>query len=462
MVSIDTNATPNATAVTIATCGYIFRRGASKGTQCSRCVSASGAKFCSIHVKKVLDVQKFPTEIMRCIVSSVQDKTLKLAFQRLCKLAATCREYRGIVNEQCQVIYDGLNISPDRDDIMTRENMSAKRRLHLLLESGCTRCGTPRITKVHWPFPLRVCQACIRQITVPDYILETKYKLYQYSGARYIECTGWNRFNGETVYRAYLIKDVERDVGATLDHLQATIDERNTTHIAEIASALDTTVADLKRICCQYMSKNYYFPNKRELIMHYWRGLAKNVLQDRGYQRPVFATEYDIANRVVTREDYDGFISMLQNQDAALVDKMRRQEYENQVKNVASVLYAMLKQDYYFSSVPLQLVIPAFFTRNWTNDTIETLQNDLPVLKLAVANFMEANKLVLPFTNKIGINIARQMMQYPMRQARIPAFMAAWYNFYRIDRSDRVHINTWQELVDLVNSTPAIAGGVAG
>ena len=151
-------------AKTRAPCGYVFRRGARKGATCTR-GCGPGGKFCTIHVSRVLDVQMFPTEIMRCIVANVHDNTAKQTFARMCSLGGTCKEYREIVADQCKTLYEGLvgggGLDPVNDRVLAAEGMSYKRRLHLLLESGCMRCGAPRITKVHWPFPIRACKGCM-------------------------------------------------------------------------------------------------------------------------------------------------------------------------------------------------------------------------------------------------------------------------------------------------------------
>ena len=436
----------------VAQCAYMFRRGASKGTRCVRgCTPDGSSKFCTIHVGKVMDVQLFPTEIMRCIVSSVNDKNgIKATFARLCKLGATCKEYKNVVEEHCCTIYQGLAIDPQKHAIMDQEGMSIKRRLHLLLESGCTRCNTPRITKVHWPFPLRLCQSCIRAITVPDYILENRYKLMDYSGARYIECTGWNRFNGETMYHAYLIKDVERDVGVTLHNLEATIEQRSRNHLVEIATALDVSLEHMLHVCERYLNV-VKFPNRRETQMVYWRELSKNALVQRGYYRKRFVRFFREAEMVTSREEHAEFLRYIDDSQVELDQLCDKQKYDEEFVKVVIELQNKLQSEPYFCNLYIYAALPQLASRP-DKDDIERLRQDVPILESILAEFMDHHRPDVPFENADAgaIQVWHKLLRYPAREPHVPDFLRAWDCKQKTFLDPEV--TTWSDVVKMVNS----------
>lgn len=442
---------------TRAACGYVFRRGASKGATCTRgCVP--GGKFCTIHVSRVLDVQMFPTEIMRCIVASVRDNTAKQTFARLCSLGGTCKEYREIVADQCKTLYEGLvggvggGLDPANDRVLAAEGMSYKRRLHLLLESGCMRCGAPRITKVHWPFPIRACKGCMVALTVPDYVLRNRYKLTDYEGARWIECLWWKRYIGEASYRSYLVSDVERDVGMTLGELEASIEARSAAHIGRIADSLGVSVDELKRVC--QLCRNS-FPDPATTAALFYRTRARTFLLERGYERQFFVAEYDASYTVASAETYDAFLKMLEDDAERLEEQVRRQEYAREFARVEKELNVILHTKPYFNNTGTRTAVPELYTRG-PEDTIEALAQAVPDLEASVRAFMEANQLVLPFKHPTALRIARMLIRYPAREARVGVFLSNWNANMNIERSERVDIHTWADLVDMIQAFEAM------
>jgi len=437
-------------------CEYVFKRGASRGTQCLR-KSCMGGKYCTIHMARVLEVQRFPTEIMRCIADNVKDHGAKQTFARLCALAGTCKEFREIVNERCKTLYQELNLEPANDLLLEAAGMPYKRRLHLLLESGCMRCGAPRITKIHWPFPIRVCKACIYELTVPDYVLKNRYKLMNYEGERWIACTGWNRFIGEMSYRSFLVSDVERDVGMKLSRLETTIGARREAHLASIAAHVGVSVKELGESC--NLSHNGGFPDVEETIHAFFRSRATKALGERGYERPFFPREYNSAGLIKNRHDYQEFLNMLNGEDdqpqiqERLAAQMTRQNYWHALRDVEKQIEIILHNNPYYSNTGARTALPQLYRRG-DDDTIEALHQNLPDLMDALHAFMNANQLVLPFEHPIALRIARNLIKYPAREVRASLFLSQWYSNLKIKHPIQKEINTWDELVLLINAWP--------
>ena len=433
------------------TCTYTFRRGASKGSQCGRtCKDA----FCTVHVTKVLDVQQFPTHIMESIVGAIADKTDKLTFARLCNLGATCREYRGIVNDRCETIYKNMAIDDEKRAILAP--LSAKRRLHLLLESGCTRCAAPRITKIHWPFPLRLCGRCIHVLTVPDYLLRSRYYVSEACIAqveRFIPCTGWSYYYGDTTYRSFLVSDIEAVLGCSLAHMEATIEARSMKHIIEIAESIGfgVTASNIMDTCTQLLSTSK-FPDKDDVIADYFQKVALKYLHDRKYTMSYFSEAHLEARYVDNATRYQAFLDRMESSKAELEETKKRQDFDSLKSSLRHALTFLLHKERYFGPVHLNEAIGTALEDTTSLDELKAIEGDL---RERVEAFTKKHKLLLPFRDKDAVRMIGNILFYPATQLEtrsLQGFARDWQSARRINSSVSVSgINTWEKLVDYIN-----------
>ena len=99
-----------------------------------------------------------------------------------------------------------------KEACMDRYGLTPCAKASLLTEIGCQRCGAPRITKVHWPFPVRVCAECVRSVTVSSYRLENEYGI-KAGHLPFFEVGMWNRMMGGYTLRFHFVPDVRALIG---------------------------------------------------------------------------------------------------------------------------------------------------------------------------------------------------------------------------------------------------------
>lgn len=426
----------------LETCSYIFRRGASRGSTCVRSCKP-GVLFCKKHNSQVLQVSNFPTHVMEVIVNAIKGEGDKATFSRLCKIGATCREYREIVNMRCKTLLDEQKLTDEQRGILAP--LGPKRALHLLLESGCTKCGVPRITKVHWPFPLRLCVECIKQVTVPDFVLRDKYKLSSYNGVdRFLVCKGWNYYHGDSEYHRYLISDVEKDIGCTLHELEATIESRSLSHKMGIALYLGVPLVELCR-AVHYMNVTQ-FPEKEVVALDYYRRLATEFCKGRGLERYNFRTEYGMINNINTPERYRLFLEYFENNADDIDARLKAQEFNKLRHQYGMTLQQLFSRDQYFSKCNMYNYIPAANTFDQC-ETEEELNEVFNNLKSEIKEFTRVNKLVLPFKEREAVRLARKMIFFPATTLTDPRHVEKWM----VHWSGLVGLEVGQEEVQATN-----------
>ena len=476
-------ATPDATANAVTTpdaaamaavavsaftfCRYVFRRGKKRGESCGKqCQITKNANkyaphtntdFCKDHVNRVMDVQRFPTHIMREIVDQIRDKNVKKEFARLSNLGATCREYREIMLERCEQIYKDLGVPDENDHEMELDQMSFKRRLHLLLESGCQRCDAPRITKIHWPYPMRLCHDCIREITVPDYMLREHYRVFNFTHRRSVTFNTWNRVYGDTQYRCYLIKDVEAGLGKTLDEIADSIDQRSLDHKREIADRLDMTMPELFAAFPRLMQQ--LFPDEGQVIAEFYKRKAMQRLTELGYNMPHFQAEYHQTYVIRTEAQYETFLERLETNAEMLGQKYARQlHYENQIVFIKS-LEEIVARDKYYTTVDLNYICPGAYHRP-PNETIAEYKSLEGGMMNLVVNFCLENKADFSYFDgdPIALTLAEQFIKYPAKEPRNAASFAMEYirRRYRSNKPWIIeyvsNIKTWTQARDFIKT----------
>ena len=209
-------------------CAHVLARGPRAGSACGR-------KGCRVHVPPTpaSDPAYLPALVRSVIADQVARATQgrgraadAVVADTLAALSSASTEWRAsVVDARC---WDLLleRVPPERIDgngpCMDRYGLTSRQRVQLLLGVGCQRCGAPRVTKIHWPFPVRVCRACVQDMTISGYRLTAEYGL-DASGLPSFAVDLWNRIAGTYTLRFHLLHDVRRHLtgGRTLDAYSA-------------------------------------------------------------------------------------------------------------------------------------------------------------------------------------------------------------------------------------------------
>jgi hypothetical protein len=117
-------------------------------------------------------------------------------------------------------MYTKFKLPEDYHASLDKYGLTYIQRLSLFLQRGCQACGAPRIKKVHWPFPVRMCTQCFKNMTINDYHLKDDYNITkrELSGLDFLSKVEYVRAYAEKDVegRIYVKKDVERHIGNTL------------------------------------------------------------------------------------------------------------------------------------------------------------------------------------------------------------------------------------------------------
>jgi len=237
-------------------CIYGFKRGANAGKTCGRPTKAGG-EYCGLHAKCVLQLSELPALVHGAVLDGIVDgdDQPEYAYRRLLGLSRSCKYWRGVIAPLWDVLYARMRRYDRRithhEGDMERYGLTSQQRISLLSQCGCQECGCPRITKVHWPFPIRVCADCFQAMTISDYRLTHDHGIphdrFEHLG--YTTAELWNRHLGSYSLNFYIVSDVQRAIGCRLSaYRQTAID----TCRARVQSMLGETDAALAAACPRY------------------------------------------------------------------------------------------------------------------------------------------------------------------------------------------------------------------
>ena len=103
------------------------------------------------------------------------------------------------------------------------------RLLQLLLERGCEYCHRERTRKVQVPYLLRACDPCMKERCIAGYTMKQRLNVDEAPFQRlpHVEFSTYNRWRGQSSYRAYLPELIEHVTGRSVAALvQAVADEK--------------------------------------------------------------------------------------------------------------------------------------------------------------------------------------------------------------------------------------------
>lgn len=164
-----------------------------------------------------ISLQKLPDELQIIIVSFIS------TFQTVYALSQTCTRFHRICVENPN-IYDNLltlyltRSSHQYPEIFINSFSTSFDALNLLSNTGCQRCGKNNIRKIYVEFRIRICELCLKTITIKDYEL-LKYGI-NYSliaTLQSIQISFWiSRWNNGS-YNLYLCSDIKKIIGCSIE-----------------------------------------------------------------------------------------------------------------------------------------------------------------------------------------------------------------------------------------------------
>jgi hypothetical protein len=130
-----------------------------------------------MHARRVLRLDELPELaqelVLRCLCERAD---VPGAVAALRALARVSRRWRALAEPRWARLYERLGPhGPERERAMSRHGLGAERRVELLTGVGCQLCGLARVTKVHWPFPVRACRGCIQAVTTSGHVLRESF-----------------------------------------------------------------------------------------------------------------------------------------------------------------------------------------------------------------------------------------------------------------------------------------------
>jgi hypothetical protein len=311
---------------------YVFKKGQNAGKQCGK----SKHEFCKTHESHVLQLLKLPELVINNMLNQIINFTPKEAFKTLVNLSISCQEFDNIITPFYKILYEKLKI-PKKQDIYMND-LSYKYRLYLILYTGCQKCQTPRITKIYWPFPLRVCIDCLKSITISCNTLQHVYHIKNFTYTKYLK---YNRHLPQSIdLRYYLIQDVKNTLKCEL------IEGHLNDHKRDLASKLNLSYSELFTKCKRFVYEEY--PDIKTIEREYYRDLAivtfDNYLKELkidDYFSSALAEKRKLV-RIKTKNDYDTWYDSLHDFEPNYTLYKKKERYMFIYNQKMNVLYNIL------------------------------------------------------------------------------------------------------------------------
>lgn len=431
-------------------CTHILIRGKNAGNPCGK---SCADILCPKHIGLVSRIRDLPDDISRIIlkniIDNIMDKDSNKAFKLLTNIGNTCKEYRELTNTKYTILYWQQDPCDDMDWWM--DELSMKQRLHLLLESGCQRCGCSRITKIHWPFPIRVCKACLEEITIRDYVLAQEYNVKNFSG-RSITRNTWSSGFGSSSYEIFLIKDVEKHTGFKLSEYKLEQKRIIMERKRQIAESLALSEDDLK------MRSNHFrlqeMPIITQVEREYYNSLAsENFTKKYGTDYEVYRDELKHIDRIQRREQYDNWCKYELSHEQELRKKYDEYYLAKHKLSKSTLLIKVLHKDPYFSTTNIGSIIedPNFSTCTTQDDVnrMYIVQSD------QVKQFSILNKLDLSYlVDETAIKLARSIIKYPAKsppQQSLYNFVSQFAEAKNLIKT-KTFTWTWDDVIQMIQN----------
>lgn len=422
-------------------CKYVLQRGPNKGKPCGR----GKDDYCKTHAtKQMVMLSVLPTLVINNIVSLMCNLKLdnKELFGRLQAMYGSCKDLAYAVRPVWKTFYEKLDVSKERDIAM--KDLTYLQRLHLLLDVGCQKCGTPRITKIYWPLPVRVCSDCIRSITVNEFALSRDFMVKSYNDNRFM-MVGYYGYNGEGQMKVYLKKHVESKIGCAL------IDAHLNDWKRRMAEEFGISTRELATNSVSYVKQER--PSIVTVSREYYSTIAMKQLPD-ARNGPVVQYRNNAGN-IKTKESYDSWIKglpvVLEAQRKHEHNKMLVAEYEAGRREIRCLLGST-----YFSKLDVKNIpgISGFFKRR-EDETVDSISQRMKDAVAIVKRFVENNLVVIDTGNQHANGIANSMLRYPDKTPDPKQFVTAYAKSigYEVYLVDLIKTESWDEALVFVKNS---------
>lgn len=292
-------------------CVYIIKKGKNKGKQCNT-QSRNGEECCARHIQpKPLDIINLPSLVLTHVVSMIINTMSPYsAFQKMCSMYLVCKDVQQALDEQWQKLLEKVPCE-NHDDM---KDMTPKQKLHLLLDTGCQRCNRQRVKKIHWPFPIRVCDVCINKITISTRDLKREHNITEemLQNIRFRPIS-YNSWYSQKEMHIYLKSDIRKALNVNIvqiekdralaakniqqlvaNDMEVTMDELTSKSVTFNCIRYDSIISRVKNIICQ----EYYTNRARSYFLSKLRAVWPNDIY---YSYP-----YHIYVR--NKEDYERWL----------------------------------------------------------------------------------------------------------------------------------------------------------
>ncbi len=385
-------------------CCYINKRGKNKGNLCGK----GKNDYCCLHSNKVIHLNKFPSLVIQHIINSIlnEKNNYRDKLSKLLALYGSCKEFHDVIKPYWKILYETLDISKDEESSM--KNLTYLQRLRLLLETGCQKCNKPRITKIYWPFPIRVCVDCIKSLTITNYELNKCYNINHYQDDRFFLISIYNRHNGYIEEKVFLKKYVEESLGRSLESLILNDYKR------QLSDRLQIDPCELIKFSPSFKSKSK--PSLSDVEYEYYRGLARSKIprnSDEGPMKVYKASIYDIVNKKTYGYWIDKYEDVIKKQKEFEYDRLINYEYDIGRRNYNNILQSIP----YFQRVDARHIpeLTHVFLKEH-NEDIQSVQKKIlsgyPILN----DFIQKNNFVFEHSNDVINDIIQKEIRFPKRE----------------------------------------------
>ena len=453
------------------TCSYIFKRGVNKDKQCGK-KTIDSSSFCKIHNGRVLELGKLPVLVLSAIVDRMIITTdlneSKIVFTKLVALSQSCREYQSIINEdKWKLLYDHVKLC----QLVIREqycpelfdNMSYKNRLHLLLGTGCQRCDAPYITKIYWPFPIRVCTTCFNSITIRDYELQD----VQYTSNYYVHGSSWSRYRGTQSFRYYLKYLITKKLKCSLEEYRTRQNEKSHQHKVDIATSIGISLEELTKSLERTILMESAFPDTKMVHQTFFqnKALKKAKSEFEKYKGTPPPSYRDIMRECESIHDQDSYDTWFVNFESTKKDTLaiiEKEAFQILYSNSKEKIINSLNLHPYFSNLTLYdlvAIIPE--THQFINFPIDTSYDSLKkqVVKYMkrLAQFIKKENITFNEVTYLEAKIRLQStIKFPAKEpSDLKKFILDEFKHF-IDASDVDTVNSWGDAVVLLNNIPIV------